>query len=197
MSDLDRSDPNASDPRLTPSEASSPAGRLDSRGVLRDARGRVLAGSKGANPKGRPRTGTSFAEAVREHVDPIELIRIAMAIARGEPAVCDLTYLRNKAEALAKRLPIPEITGVEVKWPTQAERLSALTFLRDSGYQRPAQTVEIGQAAKPAVDYSALSDAELASLESLHAKAAGMAIIDAASAETKPRMIEALLTPEP
>lgn len=185
------------DPRATPSEASTPASPAATSSALakHGARGRVQVAARAKHP-GRPRSGTSFAEAVREHVDPVELIRIALDIARGQPAVCDLLWLRKKTEALAKGEPIPEITGVEVKWPTQAERLAALNFLRDSGYQRPAQTVEIGQAAKPPVDYAGLSDAELAQLESLHAKAAGMTIIDVASAEAKPRLLPAADEPE-
>lgn len=134
--------------------------------------GRLLPG-RSLNPKGRPRAGTAFAEAVREHVDPLELIRIAKSIARGEPAVRDLLWLRNKAEADARGVPPPSIEGVEVVWPTQSERLAALTFLRDSGYQRPVQQLELTQGPAIERDYSKLSDAELDQLEALHAKAAG------------------------
>lgn len=141
--------------------------------VKRGPGGRLLPGHANLNPKGRPRTGTAFAEAVREHVDPQELIRIAIAIARGEPAVRDLQWLRARAEAEAQGEEPPTIQGVEVVWPTQSERIAALTFLRDSGYQKPAQQLEIGPPTSQALDYSKLSDEELDQLEALHNKAAG------------------------
>ena len=127
--------------------------------------------AKGGDPRrdtrGRPRSATSFAEAVRERVDPDELIDLALAIARGEPLVVDLNYLRDKAKAIAAGTPLPEISGVEVKWPSPSDRMSALAFLRDSGFQKPAQVHEIGPARETLRDYAKMSDEELAKLEEL------------------------------
>lgn len=120
-----------------------------------------------ANPHGRPRAATSFAEAVRERVDPDELIDLALAIARGEPLVVDLNYLRDKAKAVATGAPLPEISGVEVKWPSPSDRMAALTFLRDSGFQKPAQVHEIGPSRETLRDYATMSDDDLAKLEAL------------------------------
>lgn len=161
------------DPRAEPLTRTDPAGPAPAK------RGphRFQKGMPSANPKGRPRAGTAFAEAVREKVDPGELIDIALDIARGLPAVQDLEFLRKKAEAVAKGEPLPKLEGVQVKWPTQAERLAALTFLRDAGYTKPAQQLEVG-AISPKVptleEASHMSDAELAELERLHRKAMGI-----------------------
>lgn len=136
-------------------------------------------GAPSPNPKGRPKTGTAFAEAVREHVDPLELIRLALEIARGEPSVRDVQHLRNAAVAKAKGEPPPAIEGVEVAWPTNAERLSAIAFLHGSAWQKPAQGVVVSTGdEKPAYDYSKLTPAELDQLESALSKALG--IVDVA-----------------
>lgn len=152
----------------------------------RDAKGRLLKGTV-LNPKGRPKTGTAFAEAVREHVDPLELIRIALAIARGEPAVQDLQYLRQKAEAEARGEAAPVIEGVGVVWPSMSDRQHALNFLRDSGWQKPTQQVEIthGDDTPKLLDYSKLSDEDLDKLEALHAKAAG--VLDVVPGDDSPQ----------
>lgn len=150
----------------------------------RDARGRLLPGQT-ANRNGRPRTGTAFAEAVREHVDPVELIMLALDIARGLPAVRDLVWLRAAQEAKVAGRPPPPIEGVQVVWPSQPDRLAALTFLRDSGWQRPPQQTQLevnATSGPPALlDYSRLSQAELDALEALHAKAAGVVTVGQAA----------------
>ena len=51
-------------------------------GASRDSKGRLLPGST-ANPRGRPPRGFSFAEAVRERVDPEVLITRALEILDG------------------------------------------------------------------------------------------------------------------
>ena len=62
---------------------------------------------------------------------------------------------------------------VEVQWPSQSERMAAVSFLHGSAYSKPPQQVEITPVAPPPmIDYSKLSDAELDQLEQLHAKAA-------------------------
>lgn len=140
------------------------------------------------NPKGRPKTGTAFAEAVRELVDPRELIEIALDIARGRPRVQDLVYLRNAAEAKARGEPPPPIEGVEVKWPSVADSQAALTFLRTSGWQTPTQAIELSRGSDaPMLDYKKLSAAEMDALEESLAKAAG--ILDVAARE--PHELEA------
>lgn len=147
--------------------------RFDKIGRPLDANSRVMKGAKGTNLKGRPRSGLAFAEAVREKCDPHALIDIVLRIARGEPAVKDLTYLREMTKARRAGRPDPVVEGVEVAWPSISDRLSAITFLRDAGYSKPAQQVEIAPApAPPMIDYSKLTDDELDQLEALHAKAA-------------------------
>lgn len=137
-------------------------------------------GMPSPNPKGRPKTGTAFAEAVREHVDPVELIRIALAIARGEPRVRDLVYLRQVAEARARGEPPPTIEGVEVVWPSIADSQAALAFLRTSGWQTPTQSIEIGPSSgEQPLDLKRLSPEELDAYERALAKAAG--ILDVAT----------------
>lgn len=139
-----------------------------------DARGKAVKGGVKVvtNHKGRPRSGTAFAEAVRELVEPREVIGLALIIARGQPVVRDLNYLRDANKAKREGREPPPIEGVEVQWPTTSERLAAMTFLRDAGYSKPAQQLEIAPApAPPMLDYSKLTDEELDELERLHNKA--------------------------
>ena len=120
---------------------------------------------------GRTRTSAALTQAVREKVDPYELVALALDIARGLPLVKDLTWLRNANLAKRAGQKPPPIEGVEVTWPSTSERLQAITWLRDSGYAKPPQQVEIApMAPPPARDYSKLSDEELNELERLQAK---------------------------
>jgi hypothetical protein len=146
---------------------------------MRDERGRLLPGCPANNPRGRPKTGLALAEAVREHVDPAELVRLALDLARGLPAVRDLEHLRKKKEAERAGLEPPPIEGVEVVWPSHADRMSALTFLADRGWSKPVAISEVSLgvsagAPAPTMDYSKLSQAELDALEAISAKAAGL-----------------------
>lgn len=51
--------------------------------TTRQPDGRWLPGATG-NPKGRPRKGSSLAEAIRAKVDPAALVEIALAIAQDK-----------------------------------------------------------------------------------------------------------------
>jgi hypothetical protein len=138
---------------------------------------------------------------VRERVDPIELIDIALDIARGRPRVRDLVYLRQCTEAGAKGLPPPPMEGVEVVWPSIADSQAAMNFLRSSGWQMPTQSIELTQGdGETMLDYSRLSPEELDALETSLAKAAG--ILDVAmrsrpSAMLAPAQPQDATEPEP
>lgn len=125
-----------------------------------------------ANPAGRKPNALAFATAVRERVDPNELIDRALAIARGEPMVRDLQHLRAVAKARREGLPDPERPrDAEVIWPSVGEMQHAIQFLTAWGWQKPPERLELAPAA-PDVDYSRLSDEELEQAERLAAKAA-------------------------
>jgi len=147
---------------------------MSGKGPPRRHNGRLIPGGGPLNPKGRPRAGTALTEMIREQVDPSELGRIAMDLARGLPVIQDLEWLRKKADAERAGLPAPEIRGVEVVWPTQSDRLRALEFLATWGYQKPAEKHEFTVDRAGAPDYSKLTDEELDLLERAHNKALGV-----------------------
>lgn len=143
---------------------------------LRDERGRLLPGQT-ANAKGRPRSGLALAEMIREHQDPLEMIRVAQSWMRGEPMIKDVDYLRRRAEARARGEADPPIEGVEVQWPSDALRNAAINWLADHGWQKPVQVTEltVGQGPGSVMDMTRLSQEDLDLLEALQAKAAGVA----------------------
>jgi len=74
-------------------------------------RGSWRKGAGSPNPGGRPRSAYALSTAIREHVDPVELLQIALRIARTAPS--------------------------------EQTRLSALQWLRDSGFVRPPERHEL------------------------------------------------------
>ncbi len=117
-----------------------------------------LRGRPSNNPRGRPRSGLALAERVRKRVDLDELVDIALSIARGEPITID--FIKGD-DGKMKSIAVPAIV------PSVRDRLTALTWIRDTGFCKPAQLVvqsglpiETG----PSVDYDALPEAQLRSL---------------------------------
>lgn len=96
-------------------------------------------GMNSPNPGGRPKAATALAELVRsETADGKEIVTFLLDVMRG------------KADGLSD----------------PKSRLWAAARLLDRGFGRPAQHIEVTSSkAAPAVDYSALSDAELEQLE--------------------------------
>lgn len=149
---------------------------------------------RSANPGGRARTGTSLTSLIRSHVPPLEIVRLWQSLARGEPVVQDVEYMRRLHEARAAGEPDPpRPVAAEVIYPTIDQRLAASAKLAEWGYQKPAERLEIAPA--PTEDLSLLSDEELEMLERLHAKASGAAlpapsgkIIDAVGVEARARV---------
>ena len=110
-------------------------------------------------PGRRYRIGSALTDAIREQVDPDELIQIALSIARGEAMQ-----------------PAPGEVAAMPERPSARERIQALQFLADRGYGKPAQEISVQRSEIPAArsaDLSLLSVEELRQLQGLWSKAAG------------------------
>jgi hypothetical protein len=132
------------------------------------------------NPKGRPRSGLSLAERIREKVDPDELIDIALEIARGNDVI-----VRDKDGSVildGDGMPI-------IRAPEPKDRINALNFLAERGWIKPPVQLELDapDTAPQGLDFSRLSDDELDHLEGLLSRAAGqgtpMALVPPADPE--------------
>jgi hypothetical protein len=98
--------------------------------IDRGSGGKWVKGQSG-NPKGRPRTGMALAEYFRQHTDVAELHDLAISIARGEGVSLE-------RDERGRAMPGP------VSIPTARDRLAAMTFIRDTGFFKPAQLVGVG-----------------------------------------------------
>jgi hypothetical protein len=87
-------------------------------------------GGASPNPKGRPRTGMALAEYFRRHTDVAELHALAMSIARGEG-------ISLERDDRGRALPGP------VSIPTARDRIAAMTFVRDTGFFKPATMIGV------------------------------------------------------
>lgn len=148
--------------------------------IARDPKGRITHGSGPLNPKGRPRTGLALAETIREALaDDVrrELVYLMVDISFGRGVCIETEYVEACAAARRAGAPMPpRPANAQVIQPTMGEILRAQEFLATWGFQKPAATLEVGPvgAEDRLVDMSRLSDAELAELASLHAKATGI-----------------------
>lgn len=142
----------------------------------RDSNGRLLPGYANLNPKGRPRTGLALTEMIRELVPPELLVEQAYLLAMGHPVIRDLQYLRDcaKAERDGTTPPEPPRNIDDPIWPTQADRLAAIKFLAEWGYQKPVQQVEVMAPSTPRLDLSKLTQSELDEYERVQRKMAGL-----------------------
>jgi len=142
-------------------------------------------------PAGRPRTGTSLTSMIRSKVPLDEIVYLWQAMAWGEPVVRDAEYMRRLCEARAAGEPDPpRPAAAEVVYPTIDQQQSAMKFLAEWGYQRPAERLEIAPA--PEADLSALTDEELEVYERLLAKASGAALPPSAPPALPGRVIDAI-----
>ncbi len=143
------------------------------RPVLRDSKGRLLPGTKGVNPRGRPPTGLAWAEWTREiaaETHPLartslaqEVIRACFEVAMGLPIPRDREYMRRRAEAHAKGEAAPEYTGDHIT-PNLAEQMRAAEIIRAWGFRAPPQEVEV-TAGGESRDFATVPRDELAKLE--------------------------------
>lgn len=154
------------------------------------------------NPRGAPRKGTSLAERVREIVwdDPEtadRMIGIAVAIAEGQPMVRIVdpatgmprtervkpkrpnACKQDEHEALTRPEPASVLRGGEriheIHYPSTAETLAALTWLRESGGMKPPKDedhVDLGVLGADQ-DLSRLTPAELEAYVAMLDKMAG------------------------
>lgn len=143
--------------------------------VPRGPHGRLLPGNLN-NPSGRPRTGTSFTMMIREHVPLDTLLEQTYLMALGHPMIKDLTYLREQVRCQREGLPPPEPPSHldDPIYPTQTERLNAIKFLIEWGYQKPVQQIEMTTSTAPVLDLSKLSQEELDDYERIQRKMAGL-----------------------
>jgi hypothetical protein len=126
-----------------------------------------------------------MAERMRELVDETELIEIAMSIARGDPMVRIVDPKTNRPRVATTKTrpdrdtapgqsrpdPVSLLKEGEVihdiHWVTTAERMSALTWIRETcGIKAPVPTevdmkVSHGPEIVGEIDYSRLSAEEL------------------------------------
>ena len=108
--------------------------------------GRWAPGVSG-NPRGRPRTGMALAERVRATVDMEEMIAVAVSIYKGNGVA-----VRSDTDAAGAQC---------VSIPSARDRLAALTWLRDTGFFKPAQliaTADLTPSDDSALNYEALPD---------------------------------------
>lgn len=121
-------------------------------------------GGPSPNPGGRPRKGTALSERIRERIDPDELIDLAVRIAQGLPVkVLDVGQEKSPVSAAA----------IAVSMPGPKEQLAAIKWLADMGYFKPAAQFEI-KSSESTVDYSKLTEAELATMGQLIGRACGV-----------------------
>ena len=93
------------------------------------------------NPKGRPRTGNALAERVRALVDPDEIVEFAASRLRGHTK-----------------------DGLEIA-VQEKDRQWAAGFLRDAGYSKPLQQIEVSTPSlAEAADIRKLSTEELVAI---------------------------------
>jgi hypothetical protein len=185
--------PNSSDPETTSSDPETntvevlPAPKPTPIVGYTPPRGKHLwqKGAPSPNPRGRPKSGFAFSEAVRKKLDDRamdELLETALSIALGEPVVRDVEWLRAKAKARAEGKPAPPTPkSSELIFPTVVEILKAWDLLVSWGFRKPPVAVEASIQEAPAIDLSKLPDDVLASLE-----AAGQAQLEAANREEEP-----------
>ena len=137
-------------------------------------------GQPSANPKGRPRTGYALAEMVREVAGAPAVMRdmlhMMLDVAFGRPVCIEASYVNACAEARRAGQPMPpRPPSGECIQPTLAEMQRAWEFLASWGFKKPAQEVEVtGASGDAPINLARLSDAELAQLEKLQLKAAGV-----------------------
>lgn len=141
----------------------------------RDERGRLLPGSVN-NPKGRPRTGLAWGEAIREFMERDdrrfmrELLALLAHYATRQPLSCDVEYLRACALARSKNEPEPPPSSRgEVVLPTVGESMRAIELFLAWAYEKPAERHDVvARSESPQVDYSAMTAEELEALEAIH-----------------------------
>ena len=115
-------------------------------------------GCPSPNPKGRPRTGLSLAEAVRRQTDPDEVAQLAIDIIRGK----------------AIRVTRDGVPTGEWIVPRMSDVTKVLDWLRDTGYIKPPTTIAIGvDDSKSRLDFSLLTEEQLDAYVGLLAVAAG------------------------
>lgn len=143
-----------------------------------------IKGGPSPNPKGRPRSGMALSDMIRRKVDPQRMVDIALAIADGRP----VPMLDEAGE------PTNDMSSL----PTCRDRLAALTWIRDSGFFKPAQLTVTADVPidTDGIDYNQLSDAALDAV--LNAQSAACAelgigddddgIIDVYEAEAEPEI---------
>lgn len=112
------------------------------------------------NRRGRPQ---SFARAIRDLCDddPLELAKIAMGIAKGELSFEVVKPFKVKAGPNA---PDRIINHKLLEIPNHDQRLDALVFLRDTGWGKPAQKIELSQTEQDADAFEKLPPKEQARL---------------------------------
>lgn len=145
-------------------------------------------GGASPNPKGRPKTGLALAETIRGRLERsdaralTDLVELALDVAMGRPVIIDTDWIRAAAEARARGEPEPPRKGEAIQ-PTMAEMQRAWDWLAQWGYRKPPTDVEVTDSSgeTKVFDYDRLSDAELAELERMQRKAAG--IVDVRSVE--------------
>jgi len=120
---------------------------MSDRSVKKRGNPNWIKGGPSPNPKGRPRTGMALAEYFRRHTDIAELHAIAISIARGEGVSLE-------RDERGRAMPGP------VSIPTARDRLAAMTFIRDTGFFKPAQLVGVSHVEPDdlggGIDYDAL-----------------------------------------
>jgi hypothetical protein len=137
-------------------------------------------GMPSPNPKGRPRTGHALAEMIREVAgEPAvmrDLLHLVLDVAFGRSVCIEPAYIQACADARRDGLPMPPRPDkAEALAPSITEMQRAWEFLASWGFKKPAQEIEMTPiAGQDRVDLGRLSEAELAQLEALQLKAAGI-----------------------
>lgn len=126
------------------------------------------------NRAGRP---LGFSRAIREVCgnDPTELARIGLDIARGKLSIDVVRPMKLPTGPNSARIVNHRLKEV----PNHTQRLEALEFLRDTGWGKPLQQIEISEVEQEAIEFEKLSRLEQAK----QLRAAAKALLAEAAAE--------------